>query len=109
MIGHPSSPFIFSNPARPSSTPLPLKLFPLLPYLQEKTDIISIIGNKKSPIGMASDCILDGSVEREACPINLLPTASTTVALALGDALVTTLARSEGLNPEKFADFNRGW
>lgn len=91
--------------SKSGSTP---EIVALLPYIKSKTKIISIIGNKKSPIGLASDCVLDGSVEREACPINLLPTASTTLALALGDALVATYARTEGLNPEKFAGFHPG-
>ncbi len=91
--------------SKSGSTP---EIVALLPYLKAKTKIIAIIGNKKSPIGDVADCILDGSVEREACPINLLPTASTTVALALGDALVATFARADGLNPEKFAGFHPG-
>jgi arabinose-5-phosphate isomerase len=80
----------------------------LLPYLKEKTKIISIIGNMKSPMAQAAHCVLDASVEREACPINLLPTASTTLALALGDALVASYAREDGLKAEKFAGFHPG-
>jgi arabinose-5-phosphate isomerase len=91
--------------SKSGSTP---EIVALLPYLKAKTKLIAIIGNKKSPIGDASDCVLDGAVEREACPINLLPTASTTLALALGDALVATFARADGLNPEKFAGFHPG-
>ena len=84
------------------------ELVALLPYLRNKTSIISIIGNKKSAIGAASNCVLDASVEKEACPINLLPTASTTLALALGDALVATFAKVDGFNPERFAGFHPG-
>lgn len=91
--------------SKSGSTP---EIVALLPYLKEKTKIISIIGNKKSPMGEISDCVLDASVEKEACPINLLPTASTTVALAIGDALVATFARVDGLNPERFAGFHPG-
>ncbi|MEZ4816073.1 MAG: KpsF/GutQ family sugar-phosphate isomerase [Bdellovibrionota bacterium] len=91
--------------SKSGSTP---EIVALLPFLKEKTKIISIIGNKKSPMGDASDCILDATVEKEACPINLLPTSSTTVALAIGDALVATFARIDGLNPERFAGFHPG-
>jgi len=91
--------------SKSGSTP---EIVALLPYLKEKTKLIAIIGNVKSPIGDVADCILDASVEKEACPINLLPTSSTTVALALGDALVSTFARIDGLNPERFAGFHPG-
>ncbi len=91
--------------SKSGSTP---EIVALLPFLKGRTKIIAIIGNKNSPIGNVSECILDASVEREACPINLLPTASTTLALALGDALVATFADAEGLNHEKFAGFHPG-
>lgn len=84
------------------------ELVALVPYLKGRTKIIAIVGNKKSPIADAAHCVLDASVEKEACPINMLPTASTTLALALGDALVSCFARVDGFNPEKFSGFHPG-
>jgi arabinose-5-phosphate isomerase len=52
--------------------------------------------------------VLDASVEKEACPINMLPTASTTVALALGDALVSCIAESQGFTKKIFASYHPG-
>jgi arabinose-5-phosphate isomerase len=50
-----------------------------------------------------ADVVLDASVDKEACPLNLAPTTSTTVALAIGDAIAMTLMESRGLTPEDFA------
>ena len=81
----------------------------LLPSLRNlKTKIISIVGNKKSAIAMASDVILDGGVEQEACPLNLAPTSSTTVALALGDALAVVLSLHFDFKEEVFASNHPG-
>ena len=49
------------------------------------------------------DVVLDASVDKEACPLNLAPTASTTVALAIGDAIAMTVMEEKGLTPEQFA------
>jgi arabinose-5-phosphate isomerase len=76
----------------------------LLPALQKrKTCIISIVGNVDSALARQSDVVLDASIDREACPLNLAPTASTTVALALGDALAMTLMQAKNLTVEDFA------
>jgi arabinose-5-phosphate isomerase len=76
----------------------------LLPALQKrKTCIISIVGNVNSALARQSDVVLDASVDQEACPLNLAPTTSTTVALALGDALAMTLMQAKGLTAEDFA------
>jgi len=76
----------------------------LLPALQKrKTCIISIVGNVDSTLARQSDVVLDASVDHEACPLNLAPTTSTTVALALGDALAMTLMQAKGLTAEDFA------
>ncbi len=76
----------------------------LLPALQKrKTCIISIVGNVNSTLARQSDVVLDASVDQEACPLNLAPTTSTTVALALGDALAMTLMQAKGLTAEDFA------
>ena len=65
----------------------------LIPTLKNRgTKIISIVGNMKSALATASDFTIDGSVSKEACPLNLAPTSSTTVALALGDALAMVLS-----------------
>lgn len=68
-----------------------------------KIPIIAIIGNQKSSLAQLADHVLDGGVEREADTLGLAPTASSTVALALGDALAVVLMRARGMTREKFA------
>jgi len=76
----------------------------LLPALKARTVcIISIVGNANSTLARQSDVVLDSSVDQEACPLNLAPTTSTTVALALGDAIAMTLMEAKGLTAEDFA------
>jgi arabinose-5-phosphate isomerase len=76
----------------------------LLPTLENRgIKIISIIGNINSTLARQSDVVLDASVDKEACPLNLAPTTSTTVALSIGDALAMTLMQSKGLTAEDFA------
>ncbi len=76
----------------------------LLPALKtRRICLISIVGNTNSTLARQSDVILDASVDREACPLNLAPTASTTVALALGDAIAMTLMHAKKLTAEDFA------
>ena len=70
--------------------------------------VISILGAIPSPLAEQSDIILDGSVTEEACPHNLAPTASTTVALALGDALAVALLKLRDFTPEDFALYHPG-
>lgn len=79
-------------------------LLPLIKRLGSK--LIAIVGKKDSTLGRESDCILDASIEKEACPLNLAPTASTTVALALGDALAVALVECRGFKAEDFAMFH---
>jgi len=81
------------------------ELIAILPSLQKRgVSIISIVGNVDSTLARRSDAFLDASVDKEACPLNLAPTASTTVALALGDALAMSVMESRGLmTPEDFA------
>src|SRR5258706_3416785 len=63
------------------------ELVELLPYLKRKEGpLIAIVGKLNSTIAQRADAILDASVDQEACPLNLAPTTSTTVALAIGDA-----------------------
>ncbi len=70
--------------------------------------IISITGNKNSKLGRESDFILDAAVEQEACPYDLAPTASTTAALAIGDALAIVLLERKDFTEEMFAMFHPG-
>ena len=80
------------------------ELVAILPALRKRgVSIISIVGNSTSTLANQSDVFLDASVDQEACPLNLAPTASTTVALALGDALAMSIMESRGLTPEAFA------
>ncbi len=77
----------------------------LLPTLKNREiKIISIVGNIDSTLARKSDVVLDASVDKEACPLNLAPTTSTTVALSIGDALAMTLMESKGLTEKDFAE-----
>jgi len=76
----------------------------LLPALKQRAvSIIAIVGNLHSTLARNSDIVLDASVDQEACPLNLAPTTSTTVALAIGDALAMTVMQAKGLTAEDFA------
>jgi arabinose-5-phosphate isomerase len=80
------------------------ELLTIIPHLKNRQiPIISILGNVDSTLAKQSDIFLDASVDNEACPLNLAPTTSTTVALAIGDAIAMTLMQSKGLTPEDFA------
>lgn len=70
--------------------------------------LISITGNTKSTLAKFSDVVLDASVKREACPLNLAPTASTTVMLALGDCLAVCLLEKKGFKEKDFAFYHPG-
>jgi arabinose-5-phosphate isomerase len=65
--------------------------------------MVTMTGNPKSTLAAASDVMLDASVKEEACSLNLAPTASTTVAMALGDALAIALLERRGFQPDDFA------
>lgn len=80
------------------------EILAILPTIKQRgVAIIAIIGNINSTLARQSDVVLDGSVDKEACPLNLAPTASTTVALAIGDALAMTLMEAKGLTAIDFA------
>ena len=70
--------------------------------------LIAITGDCRSTLGKAADAALDCHVSEEACPLNLVPTASTTAALALGDALAMTLLVAKGFRQEDFASLHPG-
>jgi len=68
--------------------------------------LVAMTGSPASTLGLAADVVLDCGVDEEACPLNLAPTASTTAALALGDALAMVLLESRGLTREDFAKYH---
>lgn len=70
--------------------------------------LIAVTGNPKSPLAQLADVHLDSGVDREACPLNLAPTASTTAALALGDALAVVLLEARGFDANDFARSHPG-
>ena len=70
--------------------------------------MIAITGDCASTLGQAADVALDCQVSEEACPMGLVPTASTTAALALGDALAMTLFKAKGFREEDFANIHPG-
>lgn len=70
--------------------------------------LIGMLGRPDSTLARMSDVVLDVSVEREACPLGLAPTSSTTAALAMGDALAVSLLSKRGFNAEQFALFHPG-
>jgi arabinose-5-phosphate isomerase len=70
--------------------------------------LIAIPGSRRSTLGQASDVSLDCGVIEEACPMNLVPTASTTAALAIGDALAMTLLVEKGFKQDDFASLHPG-
>jgi arabinose-5-phosphate isomerase len=70
--------------------------------------LIALTGNHLSTLAKAADVTLDCGIAEEACPMNLVPTASTTAALAMGDALAMTLAVRKGFREEQFASLHPG-
>ena len=83
-----------------------LKLIPSLKSFGTK--IIAITGGLNSTLAANADVVLDGSVKEEVCPNNLAPTTSTTVALAIGDALAVALIKARNFQPLDFARFHPG-
>lgn len=82
------------------------QLMPLLKKIGSK--IISLTGNTDSLLARHSDVVLDVSVKKEACPLNLAPTASTTATLAMADALAVCLLELKGFKEKDFAFFHPG-
>jgi arabinose-5-phosphate isomerase len=81
-----------------------LRVLPAIARFQVK--IIAVCGDANSTLAKNSHVFLDVNVEQEACPLNLAPTSSTTVMLALGDALAMVLLEARGFNKEDFAKFH---
>ncbi|HEX7956960.1 MAG TPA: KpsF/GutQ family sugar-phosphate isomerase, partial [Pyrinomonadaceae bacterium] len=80
------------------------ELLELLVYVQQRgAPVVAVVGNTSSTLARRADVVLDASVEQEACPLNLAPTTSTTVALAVGDALAMVVMGVKKLTPEDFA------
>ncbi len=80
------------------------EIMTLVPVIQRlDVPIIGMTGNANSSIGDVCSVHLDVSVEKEACPHNLAPTSSTTVALAMGDALAVSILTNKGFSPDDFA------
>ncbi len=80
------------------------ELLAILPALLARSvPIVALAGNLNSTLAQKSDVVLDATIEREACPLNLAPTTSVIVALALGDALAMTLQRRRGFREEDYA------
>ena len=81
----------------------------ILPPLRKiGTSIIAITGNLESRLAKEADYVLDVSVEKEACPLNLAPTSSTTATLVMGDALSICLMEKRGFKTEDYAIFHPG-
>lgn len=81
----------------------------ILPLLKRLgTPVVAITGNAESTMARHADLWLDGAVDKEACPLNLAPTASTTAQLALGDALAVALLDARGFRAEDFARSHPG-
>ena len=85
------------------------EIITLLPVIKRlDIPLIALTGNPASTLGMAAAACLDVSVAREACPLNLAPTASTTACLVLGDALAVALLEARGFNADDFARSHPG-
>ncbi|RME69706.1 MAG: KpsF/GutQ family sugar-phosphate isomerase [Nitrospirae bacterium] len=78
----------------------------LIPYLKRFNVHLISLTRPNSTLARASDVVLDVSVEREACPLGIVPTSSTTAALAMGDALAVALIVKRGFREEDFAMFH---
>ena len=80
------------------------ELLEVLPHLKRRgTGRIAIVGRAESSLARGSDVVLEAGVDREVCPLNLAPTASTAVAMAIGDALAAVWMERRGISPSDFA------
>ena len=85
------------------------EILALVPWLKRLgSPVVALTGNARSPLSQAADVHLDVSIRTEACPLGLAPTASTTAALAMGDALSMALLERRGFTVEDFAVLHPG-
>ncbi len=85
------------------------ELLSVLPYLKRfEMDIVAMTGNPSSTLAQHADAVLDTSISREACPLNLAPTSSTTAMLVMGDALAMALLKLRDFSEKDFAKFHPG-
>ena len=85
------------------------ELMDLLPFIKRfNVKLIALTGNPSSSLARFSEVTLDTSVEREACPLNLAPTSSSTAMLVMGDTLAMVLLESRGFTEQDFARFHPG-
>jgi len=92
--------------SKSGDTPEVQQLIPM--FKRIGVPIISLVGNVNSKLAQSSDIVLDASVTEEACPLDLAPTASTAVSLALGDALAIALLDQREFSVEEFAMYHPG-
>lgn len=103
-IYHPGDPTILIS--KSGSTEELLRLVPILREFE--SPLIGILGNSKSRLAENVDLVLDASVEREADPLGIVPTSSTTLTMAVGDALAAVLMTANGFRHEDFARYHPG-
>jgi len=85
------------------------ELIKILPHLRrQQIPIVAVTGNITSTLAKFGSVVLSVKVSREACPLNIAPTASTTLTLAIGDALAVCLMKKKGFTKEQFAQFHPG-
>ncbi|MBS4067078.1 MAG: KpsF/GutQ family sugar-phosphate isomerase [Sulfurimonas sp.] len=85
------------------------ELSSILPHIKRfDTPLIGMTRDRNSTLGRYSDVVIDVIVEKEACPLNIAPTSSTTLTLALGDALAVCLMRAKNFKKSDFASFHPG-
>lgn len=85
------------------------ELSSILPHIKRfNTPLIGMTRDKNSTLGKYSDLVIDVIVEKEACPLNIAPTSSTTLTLALGDALAVCLMKAKNFKKSDFASFHPG-
>jgi len=85
------------------------ELIKILPHIKRfDVPLIAMTGDKNSTLSRYADVVLDIHVEKEACPLNVAPTSSTTLTLAMGDALAVCLMKKRNFTKEDFASFHPG-
>jgi len=85
------------------------ELIKILPHIKRfEVPLIAMTSNKNSTLAKYADCVLNIKVSKEACPLNVAPTSSTTLTLAMGDALAVCLMKKRNFTKEEFASFHPG-